>query len=114
MAVPTTRELNVKVISVVTLVAVLLLIAIIYAAQAGFFYFQHRQVAEQYDRGAEAVYNETLTRSDNLDLARLNIRQQADLDEAGPRDLTDPDGEVTGQAQTIKITDAMQQIADRY
>ena len=114
MAVPTTRELNVKVIFVVTIVAVLLLIAIVNAAQAGFFYFQQRQVTAQYERGSQTTYRETKLRSDNLELARLNTQQAAALETAGQRDLTDVDGNVTGKARTMPIQDAMKSIADRY
>ena len=114
MAVPTTRELNVKVIFVVTIVATLLLFAIVQAAQAGFFFFQNQQTEAQYRGGAEQTYQQTGARGDNLELAKLEASQRAELTEGGSRDLLDADGNVTGQARRVPIDQAMQQIADRY
>ncbi|MEM9914901.1 MAG: hypothetical protein AAF911_08070 [Planctomycetota bacterium] len=114
MAVPTTRELNVKVIFVVTIVSVLLLIAIIYAAQAGFFYFQNQQELQQYSKGAERTYAETGLRMDNLDLARMKVEQAAELEREGSVDVLDADGEVVGQVQMTPIDQAMQQIVEQY
>lgn len=114
MAVSTTRELNVKVIFVVTIVSTMLLIAIVYAAQAGYFYFKNRQVERQYTAGAERTFVETGLRQDNLDLARLETRQAADLERSGSVDLTDAEGNVVGQVRMTPIGDAMQTIAERY
>jgi len=110
----TTRELNVKVIFVVTIVAVLLLTAIIYAAQAGFFFFKNQQDAAQYAKGAERTYVETGLRMDNLDLARLEKEQAAELHREGSIDVRDEEGNVTGQVQVMPIDQAMADIADRY
>ena len=110
----TTRELNVKVIFVVTIVSVLLLISIIEAAQAGFFYFQNRQIERQYTRGAERTYEATGLRKDNLDLATLIVEQDQTLRNDQPRDLLNDEGEVVGQAQTMPIEEAMKQIDQRY
>ncbi len=114
MAVPTTRELNVKVIFVVTTVATLLLVAIVYAAQAGFFYFQNQQIEEQYSRGAAQTYDQTGSRQDNLELARMQKQYREQLQATGTRDLTNEDGETTGTARLMPIDQAMQQIVDRY
>ena len=114
MAVPTTRELNVKVIFVVTIVATLLLFAIVQAAQAGFFFFQNQQVEAQYRRGSQQTYQQTGSRQDNLELARLEQQQQRDLTAGDPRPLMDADGNPTGEAQRMPIDQAMRQIADRY
>jgi biopolymer transport protein ExbB/TolQ len=114
MAVPTTRELNVTVISVVTFVLVILMAAIVYAAQTGFFYFQNRQVERQYARSAAQVHEELGTRHDNLELGRLEVEHEQELRRTGQRDLTDEDGNVTGQARLTPIDQAMQQIAERY
>lgn len=114
MAVSSTRELNVKVIFVVTIVSVFLLVAIVYAAQAGFFYFENRQVERQYAAGAERTFEVTGTRGDNLELAQLDQDQDTDLQRDGSRDITDADGEVVGSANLMPIDEAMQQIDDRY
>ena len=100
MSVPTTRELNVRTIFVVTIVSVFLLVAIVYAARAGYEYFAQRQLDRAWAVGAERVHADYGVRMDNADLAKLETEQRALLTEA-------TDGRVT-------ITDAMQQIADRY
>ncbi|MEL7087381.1 MAG: hypothetical protein AAGL98_02890 [Planctomycetota bacterium] len=114
MAVPTTRELNVKVIFVVTIVAVLLLIAIVYAAKAGFFFFENRQLERQYTEGAERTFAETGLRMDNLELAELKKEQREHLTRDGWRDITDTDGNKVGEAELLPIDQAMQAIAERY
>ena len=114
MAVPTTRELNVKVIFMVTIVATLLLVAIVYAAQAGFFYFQNQQVQRQYDRASGQTFAETGSRGDNLDLARMQQRHREELHAQGTRELRDADGNVTGTVTLMPIDQAMQRVAERY
>ena len=114
MAVPTTRELNVKVIFVVTIVSVLLLIAIVYASKAGFFFFENRQIERQYAEGAERTYEATGLRMDNMELATLKKEQAEELTREGWRDLTDEEGNVIGQADLMPIDDAMKSIAERY
>ncbi|MEM8737711.1 MAG: hypothetical protein AAGG38_04435 [Planctomycetota bacterium] len=109
-----TRELNVKVIFIVTIVAVLLLTAIIYTAQAGFFYFQNEQIARQYEKGAARTYAETNLRMDNLDLARLNKAQSENLERSGQAQVTDSEGEPTGTVTYRPIGDAMRAVAERY
>ncbi len=110
----TTRELNVKVIFVVTIVSVLLLAAIIFAAQAGFFFFKNQQEAIQYSKGADRTYAETGLRMDNLDLARMNQGQAAELHRDGSVEVLDAEGNVTGQVQVMPIDQAMADIAARY
>ncbi|MEM7626158.1 MAG: hypothetical protein AAF333_11230 [Planctomycetota bacterium] len=114
MAVPTTRELNVKVIFVVTIVSVLLLVAIVYAAQAGFFFFENRQIERQYSEGAQRTYEQTGLRMDNLELATLKKTQTEELTREGWRDLEDEDGNVVGQAELLPIDRAIDAIAERY
>lgn len=114
MAVPTTRELNVKVIFTVTIVSVLLLIAIVFAAQAGFFFFENQQIERQYAEGAERTFAETGLRMDNLELAELEKEQNENLTRSGWRELTDAEGNAIGQAELLPIDQAMQDIAERY
>ncbi|MEM6459803.1 MAG: hypothetical protein AAF710_10490 [Planctomycetota bacterium] len=114
MAVPTTRELNVKVIFLVTLVAVMLLVAIIYAAQAAFFYFQNVQTERQYAEGAARTFAETGVRGDNLDLAVLETGQLGQLERNETVELTDDEGNVIGTQTLIPIDEAMGRIAERY
>ncbi|MEO1236871.1 MAG: hypothetical protein AAFX76_08800 [Planctomycetota bacterium] len=114
MAPPSTRELNVKVIFVVTTVAVLLMVAIVYAAQAGFFYFQNRQTDRQYEIGAERTYQETGLRMDNLELARLKKQQLDELRRSGTEPVTDAEGQEIGTVTYRPIDEAMDAIADRY
>ena len=95
----TTRELPVKVIFVVTLVAVALLIAIISSAEAGYYYFANRQTAIQYKRGAEHTHAETGMRIDNTDLARLKVEQTKALHDTS-------DGKLPIEAAMRKIADA--------
>ena len=114
MYVPSTRELNVPVISVVTLASVLLLIVIVYAAQAGFFFFENRQIEAQYRAGAQQTFEETGLRMDNLELAEREKAQSEEIQRTGFRDLTDEDGNVVGKAELLPIDQAMQTIADRY
>lgn len=110
----TTRELNVKVISMVTLVSVILLTAIIFAAQAGFFFFKNRQEDRQYSAGAARTFAETGSRHDNLDLARLDQEQDNELQRTGRVDVTDDKGKVIGRVEMTPINDAMKRIAERY
>lgn len=110
----TTRELNVKVIFVVTIVSTLLLAAIIFAAQAGFFYFKNQQELAQYTKGADRTYAETGLRMDNLDLARLKKEQTAELHREGSIDVLDEEGNVIGQVQVTPIDQAMGQIVEQY
>ncbi len=100
MSVPTTRELNVKTIFVVTAVSVFLLIAIVYTARAGYEYFAHRDTARKWAAGSEQTFAEYGVRIDNRDLARLNQEQQAKL--------TD------GADGRMPIGDAMKAVAQRY
>jgi len=100
MYVPTTRELNVKTIFVVTAVSVFLLIAIVYTARAGYEYFAHRDTERKWDAGSEQTYAEYGVRIDNRDLAALNQAQRAQL--------TD------GSEGRMPIGDAMKAVADRY
>lgn len=114
MAVSSTRELNVKIIFVVTTVSVLLLVAIVYAAQAGFFFFENRQIERQYAENAERTHAQTGLRMDNMELAELKKEQAEHLTRDGWRDLTDADGEKTGEAELLPIDQAMEAIAERY
>ena len=100
MYVPTTRELDVKTIFVVTVVAVFLLITIVFTAQAGYEYFANRDAETKWSAGSERTYAAYGVRTDNADLAKLKTSQKATLN-----------GETEG---TLAIDEAMQQIADRY
>ena len=110
----TTRELNVKVIFVVTSVSTMLLIAIVLTAQAGFFFFKNQQEATQYSRGAERTYEETGLRMDNIDLARSPQEQAAELQREGSVELIDAEGEPIGTVEMMPIEKAMNEVAERY
>ena len=100
MSVPTTRELNVKTIFVVTAVSVFLLVTIVYTARAGYEYFAHRDAERKWAAGSDQTFAEYGVRIDNRDLAKLNQEQLADL--------TD------GSEGRLPIGDAMKAIAERY
>jgi len=100
MYVPTTRELNVKTIFVVTAVSVFLLIAIVYTARAGYEYFAHRDAQSKWNAGSDQTFAQYGVRIDNRDLAKLNQAQQAQL--------TD------GSEGRMPIDEAMKAVAERY
>ncbi len=100
MSVPTTRELDVKTIFVVTAVSVFLLIAIVYTARAGYEYFAHRDAQSKWAAGSDQTFAEYGVRIDNRELAGLNQAQEVQL--------TD------GSKGRMPIGDAMKAIADRY
>jgi len=114
MAVPTTRELNVKVIFFVTAVTVMLLVTTIFSARAGYHFFKNRQVEQQYANSAQKTYEATGLRMDNLDLAKFEKTQTQDLQRDGKIDVLNAKGEVTGQVTMQPIDAAMQAIAQRY
>lgn len=99
MSVPTTRDLNVKTIFVVSAAAVFLLIAIVYTARAGYEYFAHRDADSKLAQGSDATFEAWGVRIDNGDLAELNHEQQ--------QLLTD------GADGRMPIDEAMKAIADR-
>ena len=99
-SVPTTRELNVATISVVTLASALLLISIVYTTRAGYEYFRERDVQRKWAEGADQTYSQTGLRMDNTDLAKILQGQDALLQ--------------SGAEGRLPIDDAMRQIADRY
>lgn len=110
----TTRELNVKVIFVVTIVSAMLLISIVLAAEAGFFFFKNQQDEIQYTRGAERTFAETGLRMDNIDLARSTEEQNAELEREGSVELLDAEGEPVGTVEMMPIDQAMKEVAERY
>ncbi|MEE9405566.1 MAG: hypothetical protein V3V20_11795 [Algisphaera sp.] len=97
---PTTRELNVKTISVITLTAVFLLIATVYTARAGYQYFSNRQAQAQWDAGAQQTFDAYGVRIDNANLAKLNQAQEVQLS-----------GDLEG---TLSIDQAMKQVVSRH
>ena len=118
-----TRELNLKVISVVTLVAVMLLVVIVLLAQGGFYYFNERQVDRRRSMDAERVYTQYGVRMDNGDLARINDGQIAELYEEGRQPVMgEVKNEETGkfeekvlrEVQKMPIDEAMKQVSERY
>lgn len=116
----TTRELNVTIIFLVTLVAVLLLAAIIFISRAGYNYFHSRQIAVQYERAATHTYDSYNVRMDNPDLAKLVVEQEHKLQVSGPHELVlkeadpkDPESKPeTLTVQGMPIQDAMQTVAE--
>ncbi len=118
-----TRELNLKVIGVVTLVAVMLLVTIVLLSQGGYYYFNDRQIERRRAADAERVYTRYGVRMDNGDLARIDNEQLAELHEAGRQPVMgEVKNEETGkfeekvlrEVQKMPIDEAMKQVAERY
>ncbi len=96
----TTRDLPGKTIFFVAFVSVMLFAAIVFAAEAGFYYFADRQTTRQYERGAAQTYEAYGLRLDNRELAELRTRQAGGLQQT--------------MGGKIPIERAMELVAERY
>jgi hypothetical protein len=121
---PSTRELNVKVIAVVTTVSTLLLITIVLLANAGYLYFASQQVEARRSTDADATFQATRQRLDNRDLAEYKVMQGEELDRSGEHphmELVEVEGKKgefemreTRRDQKMPIDKAMKRVAERY
>lgn len=118
-----TRELNVTIIFIVTLVSVLLLVAIVLTSHGGYYYFANRQADWRRNADAQRTYDEFHVRQDSRQLAATLTQQDKTLMESGPvqikamvknEETDEMEEKVVRTVEKLPIDQAMKRVAERY